>query len=78
MQNVDSVVSDIIVIGAGGCGLKQTIQDYNSAASGGKDAFGRTLPEPFSAPFYGIKVAVALYPTQRRAESKPGRPGPPP
>ena len=45
-------------------GLKQTIQDYNSAASGGKDAFGRTLPEPFSAPFYGIKVTVALYHTQ--------------
>jgi fumarate reductase flavoprotein subunit len=46
-------------------GLKQTIQDYNSAASGGKDAFGRrTLPEPFSAPFYGIKVAVALCHTQ--------------
>jgi len=45
-------------------GLKQTIQDYNSAASGGKDAFGRTLPEPFSAPLYGIKVTVALYHTQ--------------
>jgi len=45
-------------------GLKQTIQDYNSAASGGKDAFGRTLPEPLSAPLYGIKVTVALYHTQ--------------
>jgi fumarate reductase flavoprotein subunit len=45
-------------------GLKQTIQDYNSAASGSKDAFGRTLPEPFSAPLYGIKVTVALYHTQ--------------
>ena len=45
-------------------GLKQTIQDYNSAAGGGKDAFGRTLPEPFNAPFYGIKVTVALYHTQ--------------
>jgi fumarate reductase flavoprotein subunit len=45
-------------------GLKQTIQDYNSAARGGKDAFGRTLPEPLSAPFYGIKVTVALYHTQ--------------
>ena len=45
-------------------GLKQTIQDYNSAASGGKDAFGRTLPVPFSSPFYGIKVTVALYHTQ--------------
>jgi len=45
-------------------GLKQTIQDYNLAASGGNDTFGRTLPEPFSAPFYGIKVTVALYHTQ--------------
>ena len=45
-------------------GLKQTIQDYNSAASGGKDIFGRSLAEPFSAPFYGIKVTVALYHTQ--------------
>jgi fumarate reductase flavoprotein subunit len=46
-------------------GLKQTIQDYNdSAASGGKDAFGRALPEPLRAPFYGIKVTVALYHTQ--------------
>jgi fumarate reductase flavoprotein subunit len=44
-------------------GLKHTIQEYNNAA-GGKDAFGRTLPEPLRAPFYGIKVAVALYHTQ--------------
>jgi fumarate reductase flavoprotein subunit len=46
-------------------GLKQTIQDYNdSAASGGKDVFGRMLAEPLRAPFYGIKVTVALYHTQ--------------
>ena len=46
-------------------GLKQTIQEYNdSAASGGNDAFGRTLPQPFQGPFYGIKVTVALYHTQ--------------
>lgn len=46
-------------------GLKQTIRDYNqSAASGGKDAFGRALTQPFSGPFYGIKVTVALYHTQ--------------
>ena len=46
-------------------GLKQTIRDYNnSAASGGKDTFGRTLPQPFNVPFYGIKVTVALYHTQ--------------
>jgi len=29
-------------------GLKQTIQDYNSATRVGKDVFERTLPEPFS------------------------------
>jgi fumarate reductase flavoprotein subunit len=51
-------------LGIDAAGLKQTIQDYNSAAGGGKDAFGRTLPEPFNAPFYGIKVTVALYHTQ--------------
>jgi fumarate reductase flavoprotein subunit len=45
-------------------GLKQTIEEYNAAARGGKDAFGRELPEPLNAPFYGIKVAVALYHTQ--------------
>ena len=46
-------------------GLKQTIEEYNDrAASGGKDAFGRALPEPLRAPFYGIKVTVALYHTQ--------------
>ena len=52
-----------LAIDAGG--LKQTIRDLNnSVASGGKDAFGRMLPEPFNAPFYGIKVTVALYHTQ--------------
>jgi fumarate reductase flavoprotein subunit len=45
-------------------GLKQTIQDYNRAASGGRDAFGRIIRQPFNAPFYGIKVTVALYHTQ--------------
>jgi fumarate reductase flavoprotein subunit len=46
-------------------GLKQTICDYNDgAASGGKEAFGRTLPRPLEGPFYGIKVTVALYHTQ--------------
>jgi fumarate reductase flavoprotein subunit len=46
-------------------GLKQTIREYNSsAASGAKDTFGRSLPEPLSAPFYGVKVTVALYHTQ--------------
>jgi fumarate reductase flavoprotein subunit len=51
-----------LAIDAGG--LKETIREYNRAASGGSDAFGRKLPEPFSAPFYGIKVTVALYHTQ--------------
>lgn len=46
-------------------GLKQTIHEYNdSVASGGKDVFGRMLAEPLRAPFYGIKVTVALYHTQ--------------
>jgi fumarate reductase flavoprotein subunit len=52
-------------LGVDAPGLDQTIRDYNaSAASGGKDAFGRALPEPLRAPFYGIKVTVALYHTQ--------------
>ena len=46
-------------------GLKQTIRDCNQrAASGGQDAFGRVLPQPFEGPYYGIKVTVALYHTQ--------------
>jgi fumarate reductase flavoprotein subunit len=46
-------------------GLKQTIRDYNdSVASDGKDAFGRMLAEPLRAPFYGVRVTVALYHTQ--------------
>ena len=45
-------------------GLKQTIQEYNNAASGGKDVFGRELSEPLRAPFYGVKVTVALFHTQ--------------
>lgn len=52
------------LLGIDGSGLKQTIQDYNSASSSGKDAFGRALSEPFNAPFYGIKVTVALFHTQ--------------
>src|SRR5262245_3621833 len=46
-------------------GLSQTLRNSNQrAASGGKDAFGRVLPQPFEAPYYGIKVTVALYHTQ--------------
>ena len=58
-------------------GLKQTIEEYNDrAASGGNDAFGRALPEPLRAPFYGIKVTVALVSHTGRVESNPRRPGP--
>jgi len=46
-------------------GLKQTIRESNAvAATGEKDAFGRVLPQPLDAPYYGIKVTVALYHTQ--------------
>jgi len=52
-------------LGIDAAGLGQTIRAYNeSATGGGKDAFGRMLLEPMSAPFYGIKVTVALYHTQ--------------
>jgi fumarate reductase flavoprotein subunit len=52
-------------LGIDAAGLKQTIRGYNdSAASGGKDAFGRALPQPFEGPYYGVKVTVALYHTQ--------------
>jgi fumarate reductase flavoprotein subunit len=58
-------------LGIGAGGLEQTIRDYNSGTSGGKDAFGRMLPEPFKAPFYGIKVRVALYHTQGGVKINP-------
>ena len=45
-------------------GLEQTVQECNSVAGSGTDLFGRRLPAPFNAPFYGIKVKVALYHTQ--------------
>ena len=46
-------------------GLKQTIDECNAfSARGEKDAFGRVLPQPIEAPYYGIKVTVALYHTQ--------------
>ncbi|MDH3442923.1 MAG: FAD-dependent oxidoreductase [Deltaproteobacteria bacterium] len=45
-------------------GLKQTIEAYNIAAKRGEDVFGRKLPEPLGAPYYGIKVTVALFHTQ--------------
>jgi len=45
-------------------GIKKTVEEYNDAASGGKDRFGRALPQPLTAPYYGIKVTVALYHTQ--------------
>ena len=46
-------------------GLKQTIGECNAlSTSGEKDAFGRVLPQPLEAPYYGIRVTVALYHTQ--------------
>jgi fumarate reductase flavoprotein subunit len=46
-------------------GLKQTIDECNAlSVRGEKDAFGRVLPQPLMAPYYGIKVTVALYHTQ--------------
>ena len=52
-------------LGIDAAGLSQTVRDYNmSAERGTNDAFGRTLPEPFRAPFYGIRISVALYHTQ--------------
>ena len=61
-ETAEELASRLVIDAAG---LKQTIRDYNqSAASGGKDAFGRALPQPLNEPFYGIKVTVALYHTQ--------------
>src|SRR5262245_19251413 len=51
-------------LGIDGDGLSETIHDYSRSAGNGRDAFGRTLSKPFNAPFYGIKVTVALYHTQ--------------
>ena len=46
-------------------GLKQTIRECNALSrSGERDAFGRVLPQPLEAPYYGIRVTVALYHTQ--------------
>jgi fumarate reductase flavoprotein subunit len=45
-------------------GLEETVEEYNRLAGTGPDRFGRTLPEPFRAPLYGIKVKAALYHTQ--------------
>jgi len=52
-------------LGIDAAGLKQTILDCNAqAARGDKDTFDRVLPQPLVAPYYGIKVTVALYHTQ--------------
>ena len=45
-------------------GLEQTVEEYNGLAGAGQDRFGRTPPEPFKAPYYGIRVKAALYHTQ--------------
>jgi fumarate reductase flavoprotein subunit len=51
-------------LGVDAAGLERTIQEYNSAAEVGKDAFGRTVSVPMNTPLYGVKVRVALYHTQ--------------
>ena len=51
-------------LGIDAAGLEETVEEYNQTAGTGPDAFGRRLPTPLSAPFYGIKVKVALYHTQ--------------
>jgi fumarate reductase flavoprotein subunit len=54
-----------IKLGIDAEGLTQTIRECHALAAGGqKDAFGRVLPQPLEAPFYGVKVTVALYHTQ--------------
>jgi fumarate reductase flavoprotein subunit len=61
-DTVEDLASKLAIDAAG---LEQTVFDYNeTASSGGKDSFGRTLPHSFEAPFYGIRVTVALYHTQ--------------
>jgi fumarate reductase flavoprotein subunit len=46
-------------------GLEQTIGECNALAkSSAKDAFGRVIPQSLEAPYYGIRVTVALYHTQ--------------
>ncbi len=51
-------------LGVDGVGLRRTVDDCNLAANRGEDAFGRKLSEPLRAPYYGIKVTVALFHTQ--------------
>jgi fumarate reductase flavoprotein subunit len=45
-------------------GLSESIEEYNAAASGEADRFGRTPQALLSAPFYGAQVWVSLYNTQ--------------
>jgi fumarate reductase flavoprotein subunit len=52
-------------LGINADGLMRTIRECNAlAVSDEKDAFGRVLPQPLEAPYYGITVTVALYHTQ--------------
>lgn len=51
------------LLGIDPAGLERTIQEHDSAAERGRDQFGRAVPAPFSAPFYGVKVWPALYTT---------------
>ena len=55
-------LADALGIDAGG--LSRTVVECNVTAGNGPDVFGRTLPAPLEAPFYGIWVKVALYHTQ--------------
>ena len=55
-------LSNSLGIDAGG--LIKTMDEYNVIAGKSHDQFGRTLPAPLVAPFYGIMVKVALYHTQ--------------
>ena len=52
-------------LGINADGLLRTIRECNAlAVSDDKDAFGRVLPQRLEAPYYGIRVTVALYHTQ--------------
>lgn len=54
-----------IMLGIDPAGVRQSIEECNKAAAdGSQDSFGRKLPQQLRAPFYGIKVTVALFHTQ--------------
>ena len=51
-------------LGVDAKGLEETVEEYNGSVGAGPDRFGRIPPEPFKAPYYGIRVKAALYHTQ--------------